>query len=256
MGCIILFRSSAGLPPRARNATVRAGYLDRFAALVTCGWRTPTNSSLLLQKVKYCMGYPRFFAVAAIALARLCTLNEVLPKNQEFIGWALLAMFAAEILEDIISLALERLDLRVHPKPRQITDEEVEIMVANATKSSHESLASSFKQIVPKAWLDDQQAGVPIPAVNLSKELKQKCWKLRAAFDFAYGDVDSFGQLLFWAHFAAIAVAQFHTVLFLVILSNGLNYVLGFCPESGYNGIGRALVWWPVTDPEDLCDGG
>ncbi|CAE7880556.1 hypothetical protein AK812_SmicGene21948 [Symbiodinium microadriaticum] len=238
------------------NATVRAGYLDRFAALVTCGWRTPTNSSLLLQKVKYCMGYPRFFAVAAIALARLCTLNEVLPKNQEFIGWALLAMFAAEILEDIISLALERLDLRVHPKPRQITDEEVEIMVANATKSSHESLASSFKQIVPKAWLDDQQAGVPIPAVNLSKELKQKCWKLRAAFDFAYGDVDSFGQLPFWAHFAAIAVAQFHTVLFLVILSNGLNYVLGFCPESGYNGIGRALVWWPVTDPEDLCDGG
>ena len=84
----------------------------------------------------------------------------------------------------------------------------------------------------------------------------RKCWKLRAAFDFAYGDVDSFGQLPFWAHFAAIAVAQFHTVLFLIILSNGLNYVLGFCPESGYNGIGRALVWWPVTDPEDLCDGG
>lgn len=58
--------SSAGLPPRARNATVRAGYLDRFAALVTCGWRTPTNSSLLLQKVKYCMGYPRYASVCLL----------------------------------------------------------------------------------------------------------------------------------------------------------------------------------------------
>ncbi|CAE7351850.1 unnamed protein product [Symbiodinium sp. CCMP2592] len=239
------------------NATVRAGYLDRFAAFATCGWRTPTNASLLLQEVKYCMGYPRFFAVAAIALARLCTLNEVLPKNQEMIGWALLAMFAAEILEDIISFALERLDLRVHPKPRQITDEEVEIMVANGTKSSHDSLSfpSGFKAIVPKAWLDDQQAGVPIPPANMSKEIRKKCWQLRAAFDFAYGDVENFGKLPFWAHFAAIAIAQFHTVLFMIILSNGLNYVLGFCPESGYSGVGRALLWWPVTDPEDLCDG-
>ena len=84
----------------------------------------------------------------------------------------------------------------------------------------------------------------------------RKCWKLRQGFDFAYKEVHRFQELPFWAHFAACAIAQFHTLLFIIILSNGLNYVLGFCPESGYSGVGRGLLWWPITDPDDLCNGG
>ena len=48
-----------------------------------------------------------------------------------------------------------------------------------------------------------------------------------------------------------VMAAQFHTVLFMILLGNGLNYVLGFCHDS-YDGFGQSLLWWPLTH-EDLC---
>ena len=102
-----------------------------------------------------------------------------LLSPQEFLGWALLAMFVAEVVEDMISwllvsrlqlkwpsvvalylthgratrmqkhssrlvllifeasfVAKDRLDMRVHPKPRQITDEEARhlVLLGNVVK--------------------------------------------------------------------------------------------------------------------------
>ena len=49
-----------------------------------------------------------------------------------------------------------------------------------------------------------------------------------------------------------VMVAQFHTMLFIILLGNGLNYTLGFCSEE-YDGFARAIVWWPLTGEE--CSG-
>lgn len=240
------------------NIMIRAGVLDKALVVLTCGWRTPNNCGLVLQEVKYCMGYCRFFAVAAIALARFCTGNEVLPQSQEPLGWAVVSMLVAEMIEDLVSWVLVRRGLRVHPEPRQITDEEVEILVINEMKTSQGSLASfspPFKAVVPRAWLADTADDVATTPTTprLSAEMRQKCWKIRAALDFSYKEAE-FQKLPFWAHFSAIAMAQFHTVLFIIILSNGASYVFGLCPESGYTGVGRGLLWWPVTNPGELCD--
>ena len=41
-------------------------------------------------------------------------------------------------------------------------------------------------------------------------------------------------ELPFWGHFAVVAIAQYHTVLVLVLLSKSLSYVLGICEDAGY----------------------
>ena len=61
-------------------------------------------------------------------------------------------------------------------------------------------------------------------------------------------------ELPFWGHFAVVAVAQYHTVLFLVLLSNGLSYVLGICNDAGYMGLNRGILWWPIADPSNPCE--
>ena len=52
-----------------------------------------------------------------------------------------------------------------------------------------------------------------------------------ARFDFLYGPED-WGFLPYWAHVVPIFIAQFHTLLCIIFLCNGLPYVLGFCQET------------------------
>ena len=66
--------------------------------------------------------------------------------------------------------------------------------------------------------------------------------------------VDELQELPFWGHFAVVAIAQYHTVLFLVLLSNGLSYVLGICEDAGYMGLNRGILWWPIADPGNPCE--
>ncbi|CAK9014584.1 unnamed protein product [Durusdinium trenchii] len=82
----------------AWNILVRVGMLDRALAIVTCGRRTPTRCSLLLQEVKYSMGLPRFFVVLAIVLARVLSRNPMLLVGEETAAYAILAIFLAETL--------------------------------------------------------------------------------------------------------------------------------------------------------------
>lgn len=52
-----------------------------------------------------------------------------------------------------------------------------------------------------------------------------------ARFDFLYGPED-WGFLPYWAHVVPIFIAQFHTLLCIIFLCNGLPFVLGFCQET------------------------
>ena len=76
-------------------------------------------------------------------------------------------------------------------------------------------------------------------------------WKVRVAPDFKFGPKD-FGRLPFWAHLMPAALAQFHTIFSLIVMSNGLVFLLGLCD---FKETGRVvgLLWWPIRD--DPCHG-
>eukprot|EP00438_Fugacium_kawagutii_P035535 Skav214491 [mRNA] locus=scaffold1011:111242:112061:- [translate_table: standard] len=142
------------------------------------------------------MGYPRFFTLLAVVLTRM-----------ENMAFAMLALVLAEVVEDLISYALYWLDIRVHPKRRQVTEEELE-MLAKA------ELLAELGQLSPPMDSAPSLSGRPADALRTSQSLKLKCWKLRESFAFSYGEQD-LGILPFWAHFSAVMVSMFHTVLFM-----------------------------------------
>jgi len=243
----------------AWNVMVRAGMLDRALAILTCGRRTPTRCSLLLQEVKYCMGYPRFFVILAIVMARICARNPILPIGHENSGLAVIAVFLAEILEDLLSFLLEWLDVRVHPQRRQITEAELQLMAKAQLRFSIASDGgeTTLSSVLPSStWAQsrsDNQKGEDLMKERSDLSVKEKSWKLREQFAFSYGEAD-WDVLPFWAHVASVCIAQFHSLLFMILLGNGLNYVLGYCHGES-QGFKAAILWWPVTDPDDLCGG-
>eukprot|EP00438_Fugacium_kawagutii_P010903 Skav211514 [mRNA] locus=scaffold352:197273:202701:+ [translate_table: standard] len=121
-----------------------------------------------------------FVALAAVGFARWCSRNPIVPKGADNMILASVILFVADPLATVL------------PKPRNITEEELEVMAAARLRRS------------------------------------QICE-------------------------SEVMVAQFHTVLFMILLGNGLNYALGFCHED-YESFGRSLLWWPITDTENLCN--
>jgi len=86
--------------------------------------------------------------------------------------------------------------------------------------------------------------------------VKEEYDRILAAFDFAYQKGLPYSEMPFWAHFSISALVQFHTILGLIFFVNGLNYVLGLCEVPQYYGVGRARIFWPITDVQQLCEGG
>lgn len=228
------------------NIIARVGGIDRMLAILTCGRRTPTQCSLLLQEVKYCMGYTRFFAVGAIALTRLLNWHPILPPGKDGIGLALGSLFVAEVIEDILSWVLARLGWRVHPEAPNVSDEEITSLVTRQLQAFGTTSVKSFSAVLP----DPSDTG---PQITDAESMRLQSWKLREALDFAYRE-QPFEELPFWGHFAVVAIAQYHTVLFLVLLSNRLSYVLGICEDAGYMGLNRGILWWPIADPGNPCE--
>ena len=216
------------------NILVRAGFLERFLFIISCGWKTTTRCNLLLQKVKYSTGCPHFFVLAAIGLVRLCS-GHGLPPEQETLGYAILCLFLAECLENLVSWLLKSREWQVYPKWHPVGPEDLKAMAARQLQRR-------------TSEIDFGDISNPTASVN-TKGFRAECWKLRARFDFLYGPED-WGFLPYWAHVVPIFIAQFHTLLCIIFLCNGLPYVLGFC-QGSYDGVGRALLWWPVT--HDLC---
>ncbi|CAK8990185.1 unnamed protein product [Durusdinium trenchii] len=158
----------------AWNILVRVGMLDRALAIVTCGRRTPTRCSLLLQEVKYSMGLPRFFVVLAIVLARVLSRNPMLLVGEETAAYAILAIFLAEVVENVVSYILEWLDYRVHPTRRQITESEVEVMAWANLKLSQHSNGTPFP-VIPARPISD--------STNTDRRLNERAM-LEAAREF------------------------------------------------------------------------
>ena len=75
----------------------------------------------------------------------------------------------------------------------------------------------------------------PADVLRTTQSLKFKCWKLRESFEFSYGEQD-LGILPFWAHFSAVMVSTFHTLLFMTpICMFGLVMIVVWLPKVVHN---------------------
>ena len=73
------------------------------------------------------------------------------------------------------------------------------------------------------------------------------------AHDFQYGP-EEFQWLPVWAHLMPVFLAQFHTILAMVIFSNGLVYIMGLCGEAIRLDRSEAGVFfWPLLEAEVVC---
>ena len=95
---------------RLAEVLMRIGFMDRSLHLLSCGRWKPKNSSKFLRQAGYCMGYPRFGAVAALCLARRCS-GIARPTLQSPLVKLALINLGAEVVEDLVSYVLWRLKL-------------------------------------------------------------------------------------------------------------------------------------------------
>lgn len=221
----------------AWNVLTRIGCLDRWLHFISRHRWKPNNSGKLLRESGYCMGYPRFGAILALILVRLCIGRGYSWDAPEV--RVLCLVFLAEMVEDLCSYILWRLDIDVSPGKQFATDQEVEVKAQRriSRRLSQGSLLAVSPQ--PESRSDRDVDG----------EVER--WKVRVAPDFKFGPKD-FGRLPFWAHLMPAALAQFHTIFSLIVVSNGLVFLLGLCD---FKETGRVvgLLWWPIRD--DPCHG-
>ena len=64
---------------------------------------------------------------------------------------------------------------------------------------------------------------------------------------------EDFGKLPFWAHLLPTALAQFHTILAMIVFSNGPLYILGLCNDLTGGSHEFGVLWWPVA--ASRCEG-
>lgn len=215
------------------NVLTRIGCLDRFLHCVSRGRWKPNNCSKLLRESGFCMGYPRFGAMWALILVRLCIGTPFSWDSPELLLMVL--VFLSEVVEDLISWVLWRLKINVTPAMQWATDQEVGVKVQR--RLSHRLSQGSLLPVTPQVT----------PQVT-SRTSDEDRWKVRVAHDFKFGPTD-FGELPFWAHFMPAATAQFHTIFSMIVASNGLVFLLDLCDPRETGQIG--LIWWPIGD--DLC---
>ena len=130
------------------------------------------------------MGYPRFGAVVALLLARLCMGTPLPFDGPEMI--LLVLVLLAEVAEDAMSYGLWCLGVNLFPFQHFLTEEEVEVLAASKLRkrteraSSKESTgrqspkSSTAKCAVVPAPLD------PPPVLD-REEMKSTCWSTRVA---------------------------------------------------------------------------
>lgn len=219
------------------NVLMRIGCLDCFLHFISRQRWKPNNSGKLLRESGYCMGYPRFGAILALVLVRLCIGRAYSWDATEL--QVLCLVFLAEMVEDLCSYILWRLDIDVSPGKQFATDQEVEVKAQRriSRRLSQGSLLAVSPQVVSQ-----KSSGVDGDVER---------WKVRVAHDFKFGPKE-FGRLPFWAHFMPTVLAQFHTIFSMIVVSNGLVFLLGLCDfkETGQE---VGLVWWPISD--DPCHG-
>lgn len=227
------------------SVLTRIGCLDFFLHLVSRGRWKPNNCSKLLRESGFCMGYPRFGAMWALILARLCIGTPFSWDSPEVLLMVL--VFLSEVVEDLISSALLRLNINVSPAMQWATDQEVEVKVQR--RLSRRWSEGSLLPVTPQTSRPTRPV-TPQASQVTSKSVAsdEDRWQVRVAHDFKFGPKD-FGELPFWAHFMPATTAQFHTIFSMIVASNGLVFLLDLCDPTDGKEIG--LFWWPISD--DLC---
>lgn len=226
------------------NVLLRIGFMDRCLHLVSCQRWKPNNCSKLLRESGYCMGYPRFGAIGALLLARLC-IGTALPGESPRM-LLLLGVLLAEVVEDLLSCALWHLNVNLSPSSSSLTASEVE-------KISRGRLARRLASVLPSTDVSLSVSPAPPSRPVCSSEfLPTIQWKVRVVDDFIYGPED-FGKLPFWAHLLPTALAQFHTILAMIVFSNGPLYILGLCNDLTGGSHEFGVLWWPVA--ASRCEG-
>ena len=247
------------------NVTVRLGGLDRFLYVITSGWRKPNNSSRLLRESGYCMGYPRFGAIGALLLARLCIGTPLSLDGPEI--RLLMIVLLAEVSEDLLSYALWQVGVNIFPTLNLVTEQEVQEMaeahLSSKRKGSKECTpggrtgSKESVSVVPSApsKSDEKDEKCQSEASKMASErtlMKSTCWRVRVAYDFRFR-IEAFEKMPFWGHLLPTAMAQFHTIFAMIIFSGGLDFILGICERVDFFSYSSAVLWWPVLDPDEIC---
>ena len=228
------------------NVLVRLGCMDRFVSIVSRGRIKPQNATKLLKDAGYCMGYPRFGAVAALLIARRCLGNSVVLSEME--GWLWICLLGGEVLEDLLGYSLWRAGVDFSPIKRFATDEEVQVLSKKTLAHRHSRSIKSANAtsprehaVIPKFSRNCSGDSEAAEAVGRLDSVESVKWEVRVAHDFKYGPAE-FGLLPFWAHFLPVAFSQFHTILAVIVLSKSIVYILGFCEQDESSNI----LWWPI----------
>ena len=225
------------------NVLTRLGCMDRFVSAVTGGRIKPQNGTKLLRDAGYCMGYPRFGAAAALLFARSCLGNLMVFSEVE--GWLWFCMLGAQVAEDVLGYLLWRAGVDFSPVKRFATEEEVQQMSDRTVAkrlSSLERLPAKCSVVPSASRKSSDTCGSGAAVAGLAQESVK--WEVRMAHDFKYAPA-SFGVLPFWAHLLPAALAQFHTIVAMIVLSNGMMYTLGFCRQDESE---NSMLSWPLRD--------
>eukprot|EP00445_Apocalathium_hangoei_P012343 CAMPEP_0203885854 /NCGR_PEP_ID=MMETSP0359-20131031/29720_1 /ASSEMBLY_ACC=CAM_ASM_000338 /TAXON_ID=268821 /ORGANISM="Scrippsiella Hangoei, Strain SHTV-5" /LENGTH=623 /DNA_ID=CAMNT_0050806553 /DNA_START=9 /DNA_END=1880 /DNA_ORIENTATION=+ len=213
----------------ACNVMLRSHWMDKWLFLL-CGdyWRMD-NFYRLQMLTKFQAGYPPIVALFCVGMVRAALGNPVVPNSTT--AFVIAGIAAEHILEDVIVLAAGYFDLL--PVFPTVEPNDVELRARACRIDANEVL------------------GDPQVRARLSESMDAEF----LAWDCQYNLRSVFPELPLWAHFSAIMISVFFTLLFLILLGGGLNFVLGFCSEPGYGGVGRGIVWWPVMEISDPCGG-
>ncbi|CAE6935495.1 unnamed protein product [Symbiodinium natans] len=204
------------------------------------------------------MGYPRMGAVAAVLLARLSLGNPAVLSETEGVVWA--SVLGGELLEDLLSYVLWRAGVDFSPVKLFATDEEVEHMsekkIERRLSNLSQQAASDALAVVPEpprksTCSTSSSSAQHDPEMQRLATVESVKLEVRESHDFNYGPVD-FGSLPFWAHLLPAVLSQFHTILALIVFSDGLVYALGFCRHDDISPQ-RGVLWWPIPDGGEIC---
>mmetsp|Transcript_78934 Transcript_78934/g.221461 ORF Transcript_78934/g.221461 Transcript_78934/m.221461 type:complete len:254 (+) Transcript_78934:3-764(+) len=217
------------------NVMSRTHWIDKCLFVLSGGRWTVDNFRRLLTQTKFQGGYPPIIALLAVGVMRVVIGHPMIPNSA--ITCVTAGIVAENLLEDTLVFAAGY--FRILPVFPTVDPQDKELRERISKKGSG--------SIVIKHATRDDREMVACSTEALDKEF--------LAWDFQHNLRDEFPALPLWAHFSAVMISQFHTVLFLIIFGGGLNFVLGFCNKPGYEGVGRGIVWWPLMEVSDPCGG-
>uniref|UniRef100_A0A7S4RB54 Uncharacterized protein n=1 Tax=Alexandrium monilatum TaxID=311494 RepID=A0A7S4RB54_9DINO len=234
--------ASAGL---ASNLAVRSGLLQRAVAHLSRGSLCQTNLGLLLQDMKFQLGYVRFLAVAPIAAVRAVLGCPALPGAA--VGWATLVCLVVEAVEDALVLLVARLGLNAKPAFSSLTEEQA----LDRARAGRVCCPRSFRQGLA---YNQGTPVVPEPAAPPSQEERQFADLFLQAHRWSTTELsdESSPSLPQWAHFSAVYTGMCLLVCAMILVF-GVDFVLGFSGAVPGPAEARAVLWWPLPTADGQC---